>query len=73
MIDLVGWAATAVFCASYFFKPAALRRVQIVGAGLWLVYGILLGAPPVIVANVLVMLAAGVTAMRARRPVRLPE
>jgi hypothetical protein len=68
MIDLVGWAATAVFCASYFFKqPGALRRMQVVGAALWLLYGILLGAPPVIVANILVMLAAGWTAVRASR------
>jgi hypothetical protein len=68
MIDLVGWAATAVFCASYFFKrPGALRRTQMVGAALWLLYGILLGAPPVIAANVLVILAAGFTAVRAAR------
>jgi Bacterial inner membrane protein len=68
MIDLVGWAATTVFCASYFFKkPGALRRMQMMGAALWLLYGILLGAPPVIVANILVMLAAGFTAVRAAR------
>ena len=68
MIDLVGWAATAVFCGSYFFKqPAALRGVQTLGAALWLLYGILLGAPPIIAANILVMVAAGWTAFRASR------
>jgi hypothetical protein len=73
MIDLVGWAATVVFCASYFLKrPGALRGMQTFGAGLWLLYGILLGAPPVIVANILVMLAAGWTAVWQTRRTRDP-
>jgi hypothetical protein len=65
-IDYVGWAATAVFVGSYFFRrPATLRRVQMGGASMWIIYGILMKAPPVIVANVLVLLAAVVTARRA--------
>jgi hypothetical protein len=32
---------------------------------LWIIYGLLMKAPPVIVANVLVLLAAVVTARRA--------
>ena len=68
-VDLVGWCATAVFVASYFFsKPEVLRRVQMAGALLWMVYGILLSAPPVIAANVLVLLAAAWTARRASGP-----
>lgn len=67
-MEILGWVATAVFVTSYFFRtPAATRRVQMLGALLWIVYGALLGAPPVIVANVLVFGAAAWTAMR--RPV----
>jgi hypothetical protein len=65
-VDLLGWCATAVFVGSYFFsKPAVLRRVQVVGALLWVVYGILLPAAPVIAANLLVVTAAAWTARRA--------
>jgi hypothetical protein len=63
--DTLGWIATAVFVASYFFaKPAALRAVQMVGAVLWIVYGVLIGAIPVIAANVLVFSAAAWTFVR---------
>jgi hypothetical protein len=52
----LGWTATAVFTASYLCRnAAALRRVQAAGALLWIAYGVLIGAPPVIAANVLVM------------------
>lgn len=65
-VDLLGWSATAVFVGSYFFsKPETLRRVQVLGALLWLAYGVLLPAPPVIVANLLVVAAATWTARRA--------
>lgn len=67
MIDMVGWVATAVFVASYFFQAERLRRVQMAGAGLWIGYGVLLGASPVIVANVLVLGAAAWTTLRQRR------
>jgi hypothetical protein len=60
MLDWIGWIATAVFAASYFCKgPAALRRVQAVAACLWVTYGVIIHAPPVIVANLVV---AGVAA-----------
>jgi len=68
-VDLLGWGATAVFVGSYFFKhPRMLRRVQMAGATLWLTYGLLLGAPPVVGSNLLVLLAALLTAPRARVP-----
>jgi hypothetical protein len=68
VIDYLGWAATAVFVSSYFCAhPAALKRVQMLGALMWIAYGMLLGASPVIVANLLVFGAAAVTA-RGRRP-----
>ena len=63
--DLLGWAATTVFVGSYFFaRPALLRGAQMVGALLWLTYGVLINATPVIVANVLVFAAAAWTALR---------
>ena len=61
----LGWVATAVFVASYFFaKPATLRAVQMIGATLWIVYGCLIGAIPVIAANALVFTAAAWTIAR---------
>ena len=67
LIQGLGWVATAVFVGSYFFaKPAALRAVQMVGATLWIVYGALIGASPVIVANALVFAAAAWTGLRGR-------
>jgi hypothetical protein len=63
--DLLGWAATAVFVASYFFaRPSLLRGAQMMGALLWLIYGVMINATPVIVANVLVFSAAAWTAFR---------
>lgn len=55
MVDSIGWLATATFVGSYFCKqPVTLRRVQAVGALLWLTYGALIHAMPVVVANVIV-------------------
>ncbi len=55
MNDLIGYLATAVVLFSYLFKnPTTLRRVQALAAILWMLYGILLHAYPVIVANVLI-------------------
>jgi hypothetical protein len=64
-IMYLGWAATATFVASYFFvRPAALRTVQMLAALMWVAYGWLIGASPVIAANVLVIVAAAWTAAR---------
>jgi len=61
-INALGWTATAVFVGSYFFsRPSILRAVQMGGAVLWIVYGVLIGASPVIVANALVFSAAAWT------------
>jgi uncharacterized protein with PQ loop repeat len=65
MVDLVGWLATAVFMTSYFAKGSiALRRIQGGAASLWALYGILIHASPVIVANVLVAGVAVATSFR---------
>ena len=64
-IEILGWCATAVFVASYFFsKPSRLRAVQMFGAALWVTYGLLISASPVVVANVLVFSAAAWTIFR---------
>ncbi len=68
LIEAIGWAATGVFVGSYFFTRAEiLVRVQIAGALLWLVYGALMRAPPVIAANLLVVAAAAWKASQASR------
>lgn len=66
MVESLGWLATAVFTASYFCKrPEVLRRVQMLGAFLWVAYGVLMHALPVVAANLLVVSAAAWTARRA--------
>jgi hypothetical protein len=71
MIDFLGWAATAVFVASYFCtRSDALRRVQMIGASMWVVYGLMIRALPVIVSNVLVFAAAALTELR---PAPIPD
>jgi hypothetical protein len=68
MIDYLGWAATAVFVSSYFCTTAqALRRTQMAGAVMWMAYGVVMHAPPVFVANLLVFSAATWTTVRAFR------
>ena len=56
MIEYLGWAATAVFVASYFCtRNRMLKAVQMVGAS------------PVVAANLAVFAAAGWTLVRPRR------
>jgi len=65
VIESLGWVATGVFVMSYFFaKPSLLRGVQMLGALLWVAYGVLIHASPVIVANVLVFSAAAWTTFK---------
>jgi hypothetical protein len=60
MVESLGWLATAVFVGSYLCTRAdALKRVQMIGALLWVVYGLLISATPVVAANLLVFGAAG--------------
>lgn len=61
-VEYLGWAATAVFVSSYFCGRAeTLKRVQMAGAAMWIAYGVVIGASPVIVANLLVLGAAAWT------------
>ena len=71
MIQTIGWVATAVFSTSYLFRhPAALRRVQAAAAMLWVIYGLAIGALPVVVANLIVAAAAVWSSFRAVTPQR---
>jgi hypothetical protein len=54
-LEWIGWVATALFASSYFFKQAnVLRKVQAGAALVWVVYGVIIHAFPVVVANVVV-------------------
>jgi hypothetical protein len=54
--DIIGWVATATFCLSYLFKkPVALRRVQALGAAMWIAYGVAVHSLPVMVSNTIVI------------------
>jgi len=51
----IGWLSTGLTIGSYFCRnPRTLRLVQATGAVGWMSYGIAIGAPPIIAANVLV-------------------
>ncbi len=67
VVEVLGWAATATFVGSYLARRAeTLVRVQIAGALMWAVYGVLLRSAPVIAANVLVVAAAAWKARTSR-------
>ncbi len=67
MVEYLGWIATAVFVGSYFCgAPEMLKRVQMLGALMWVAYGVLIGASPVVAANLLVFGAAAWTIRRQR-------
>lgn len=69
MLAWIGWVATAVFAGSYLCKdPAALRRIQAAAAVLWVVYGALIGAMPVVVANLIVAGVALWSSLSRQRP-----
>ena len=66
--SLIGWTATAVFATSYLAsKVSWMTRIQAAASCIWIAYGIKIGAPPVIVANVIVATAALITSFRSRR------
>lgn len=64
-LSWIGWVATAVFASSYLFKhPVVLRKVQAGAAILWVIYGLMIKASPVVVANLLVASMALYSSMR---------
>jgi len=67
--ESIGWVATAVFASSYFSnEEKTLRRLQAAAAVLWIAYGVILKAPPVIVANVIVASLALWSSLGTARP-----
>jgi len=73
-LDWIGWIATAVFAGSYLCKdPVKLRRVQALAACVWAVYGAVIGAAPVLVANLLVAGFAGWSSLRPLSAPKVPE
>jgi hypothetical protein len=64
--ELIGWLATSIFAVSYFVRnPATMRWIQALAAVCWIIYGVVLHARPVIVANVIVVMLAALTALRS--------
>ena len=60
MLSWIGWVATGVFATSYLCKrPVTLRRVQAAAAMLWVAYGALIQAAPVIVASAALVSSLG--------------
>ena len=73
-VDMIGWIATAIFAGSYLCKdPISLRRVQALAACMWAVYGAIIGATPVLVANLLVAGFAGWSSIRPLFARKLPD
>lgn len=65
MLSYVGWFATAMFACSYLFRePRSLSIMQAAAALVWIVYGVIIGAGPVVVCNVAVALMATFAAYR---------
>jgi hypothetical protein len=59
VFEWIGWVATAIFASSYLCRqPVALRRLQALAALLWISYGLLIKALPVVAANVVVAVLA---------------
>jgi hypothetical protein len=67
MTEWVGWIATAMFVSSYFCARAdSLKRVQVAAAVLWVGYGLLTHALPVVASNALLIGVAGWTIAHQR-------
>lgn len=72
-LEWIGWVATAFFASSYFFKQAGvLRKVQAGAALLWVIYGLIIHAFPVVVAN-LVVASVALYSSKRRTSLRLVQ
>jgi hypothetical protein len=66
-LSWIGWVATALFASSYLCKrQVTLRRIQAAAAVLWVIYGVLIHAFPVVVANALVAIVAFYSSFRGQ-------
>ena len=70
-LDWIGWVATAAFASSYLCKSSkSLRLVQAGAATLGVIYGLIIHAFPVVVANVVVAAMATFSSpLMKRKPV----
>lgn len=67
----VGWLATALFAFSYLTeRPLYLLILQATAGVLWVIYGTVLGAPPVVVDNGVVAVGALYRAQQTWRKMR---
>jgi hypothetical protein len=67
--DWIGWIATATFLLSYGCKDQRkLRRVQALAAVLWAIYGTIIQAVPIVVANLLVAGVAVYSSFAGSKP-----
>jgi hypothetical protein len=67
--DWIGWTATALFLLSYRCRSQSkLRLTQAAAALLWVVYGAMLQAVPIVVANLLVTAVAVYTSRSRPAP-----
>lgn len=60
-VELIGWVATSFFIISYFIDSRRLKIVQALAAAIWIIYGVLINAKPVIVANICVVFSSLIT------------
>lgn len=68
--DGLGWLATAAFALSYFCSATRLRLLQGLAALMWIGYGVMIRAVPVIVANLIVSGLALYSALRGAQNAR---
>lgn len=67
MAELTGWVATVVFALSYFFREQRqLLLMQSLAASLWIVYGTMIGALPVIISNIVIAVIALAALLKRR-------
>lgn len=66
--ETLGWFGTSLQAASFLFRnQRTLRGLQAFAASIWLTYGVLIQARPVVVANVIVLSLAVYSLWRDRQ------
>lgn len=72
-IELLGYAASAGVVLSFAMKSVVrLRTVSVVGSGLYVAYGVIIGAWPVVVTNAVVVALNAANLWRELRPAPRP-
>ena len=71
--ESLGWFGTSLQAASFLFRnQRTLRLFQAFAAFIWLSYGVLIEAQPVVVANIIVLSLALFSIWRDRKPNSAP-